>query len=150
MSLDSVARLEAMAKQRILEADDDPVIDDAYMRFDPLKHAVPEGVKADDGKAPMHLIPPEAMHALANRLRLGAKKYDARNWEKGIAYSRVHSALLRHLFAWWSGEDIDPDPTAEGSSHLEGVLINAAFLVAFEKRFGAGSRFDDRPGTTTG
>ena len=101
----------------------------------------PKGIKLDAGKAPMDLIPPEAMWAMANRLRIGAKKYARRNWEEGIVFSRVFAAILRHLWAWWGGEDIDSD--GDGSSHLEAVLINAAFLVAFEKR--GRTDLDDRP-----
>ena len=99
------------------------------------------GTKLDEGKAPMDLIPPEAMWAMANRLRIGAKKYDRRNWEKGILFSRVFAAICRHLWAWWGGEDVDPD--GDGSSHIDAVLINVAFLVAFEKR--GRTDLDDRP-----
>ena len=101
------------------------------------------GTKFDAGKAPMDLIPPEAMWAMANRLRIGAKKYDRRNWEKGILFSRVFAAICRHLWAWWGGEDTDPE--GEGSGHLEAVLTNVAFLVAFEKR--GRTDLDDRPKT---
>ena len=99
--------------------------------------------KADHGKLPMHLIPPEALTAMANRLRVGAEKYSERNWETGLQYSRTYSALMRHLLAWWGGEDIDPDPAAQGSSHLEAVLTNAAFLVTYEAR--KRGDLDDRP-----
>lgn len=103
------------------------------------------GVKFDQGKLPMDLIPPEAITALAVRLKIGAKKHAARNWEKGLRSTQVYAALMRHLIDWASGIDVDPDPDADGSTSLEGVLINAAFLVALEKR-GWGT-LDDRPKT---
>ena len=98
-----------------------------------------EGVKFDTGKLRMDLIPPDAMQALARVLTDGAVKYGGRNWEKGMAWSRPHAALLRHLFAWWGGQDVDPE---SGHSHLWHVLTNAVFLAGYEMR-GVGD--DDRP-----
>ena len=100
----------------------------------------PEGVKFDSGKLRMDLIPPDAMEALARILTDGATKYGCRNWEKGMAWSRAYAALLRHLLAWWGGQDVDPE---SGHSHLWHVLTNAVFLVAYEQRK-VGE--DDRPG----
>ena len=103
------------------------------------------GVKFDSGKLPMELIPPEAITAMARRLQIGAKKHEARNWEKGLLATQVQGALMRHLNDWAAGIDDDSDPLADGSSNLEGVLINAAFLVAFEKRGWLGGTLDNRP-----
>ncbi len=97
------------------------------------------GDKKDHGKLRMELIPPEAILALAFRLTKGAEKYAARNWEKGMDWSRCFGAMLRHAFDWWMRKPIDPDL---GDSHLNGVLINVAFLIAYEARK-VGN--DDRP-----
>ena len=99
-----------------------------------------EGVKFDAGKLRMDLLPPDALEALARILTDGAVKYGSRNWERGMAWSRPYAALLRHLLAWWGGQDTDPE---SGHPHLWHVLTNAAFLVAYEQR-GVGE--DDRPG----
>ena len=98
-----------------------------------------EGVKFDSGKLRMDLLPPEIDSAIARILTDGADKYGERNWEQGMAWSRPYAALRRHLIAWWSGEDADPE---SGHSHLWHVLTNAAFLVAYEQR---GIGRDDRP-----
>ena len=98
-----------------------------------------EGVKFDQGKLRMDLLPPEVETAIAQILTDGADKYGERNWERGMAWSRPYAALRRHLIAWWSGQDTDPE---SGHSHLWHVLTNAAFLVAYEQR-GIGE--DDRP-----
>ena len=37
-----------------------------------------------------------------------------------------YSALLRHLFAWWGGEDRDPE---SGFSHLDHSAAMLAFLI---------------------
>lgn len=100
----------------------------------------PSGVKLDDGKLPMHLLPPEAIDALAERLQVGMRKYQERNWEKGIVFSRLFSATMRHLLAFWRGEDIDKD---DGLCHLSGVLINVAFMISFTRR--GRTDLDDRP-----
>lgn len=97
------------------------------------------GVKYDDGKSRMDLIPPEGVAAIADILGIGAKKYAARNWEQGMDWSRPYGAALRHLFAWWGGEKVDKDT---GRSHLWHAATNLFFLITYELR-GIGK--DDRP-----
>lgn len=89
------------------------------------------GVKFDQEKLRTDLVPPEAVFALAEVLRYGAKKYEERNWEKGMAWGRAYGAALRHLLSWWKGEDKDPE---SGISHLHHALTNLAFLVAYSAR----------------
>lgn len=98
-----------------------------------------EGRKDDQGKLPYHLLPPEALEATAAVLAFGAAKYGDRNWERGMAWSRPFSALMRHMWAWWRGEPADPET---GMSHLWHAGCCIAFLIAYERR-GAGT--DDRP-----
>lgn len=101
------------------------------------------GVKFDAGKLRLDLIPPEGVTAVADILGVGAAKYAARNWEQGMDWSRPYGAALRHLFAWWSGEDRDKDT---GRSHLWHCACNLFFLIAYEARK-VGN--DDRPTSTT-
>jgi hypothetical protein len=100
-----------------------------------------EGRKNDKDKNKVELLPYDALLAISEILTSGAIKYDARNWEKGMDWSRPYGALNRHLWAWWNGEDKDPE---SGKSHLWHVGCNVLFLIAFEKR-GVGK--DDRPKT---
>ena len=109
------------------------------------------GVKFDDGKYEWHrlfgikyfyLIPVEAMAALAAILGFGARKYAPRNWEQGMDWSRPFNATIRHLDAWWGGEDKDKD---SGKSHLWHAFTNVAFLLTYEVR---GKGKDDRPTAT--
>jgi hypothetical protein len=103
-----------------------------------------KGGKFDLGKPPIHLIAPEMIDALASRLAIGVKKYGPRNWEKGLMYSQCFAAAQRHLWAWWGGEDFDPDPAVpEISSHLGAAFINIGFLVTFNARHQ--THLDDRP-----
>ena len=98
-----------------------------------------EGVKFDTGKLRMDLLPPDALEAMARILTSGAEKYGERGWERGMAWSRPYAALLRHLLAWWGGQDTDPE---SGHPHLWHVMTNAVFLVSYEQRK-VGE--DDRP-----
>ena len=95
-------------------------------------------VKHDETKARYDLIPPEIEEAIAQVLTFGASKYGDRNWELGTDWGRVYAAQRRHMAAWWSGEDKDPETGMSHTWHAAGCI---AFLVAYEAR-GAGN--DDR------
>ena len=97
------------------------------------------GVKFDKDKLPLHLIPPEALYALACILKVGAAKYHDRNWEEGLSWSRCYRAALNHLWLWFIGAPADKD---SGQSHLWHVLAEIVFLVVFELRE---TGTDDRP-----
>ncbi len=98
------------------------------------------GVKHDNGKIRYELVPPEALAGLARVLTFGAKKYGDRNFEKGIKYSRVFGAALRHLWAWWGGEEKDPET---GECHLHHAVACVVMLQTYYCRDMKG--FDDRP-----
>lgn len=90
-----------------------------------------EGRKDDSDKNRIELLPPELVEGVSEVLTYGAKKYDDRNWEKGMKWSRVFGACMRHLWAWWRGEKNDPET---GISHLKHAGCNIAFLIAYEER----------------
>lgn len=100
------------------------------------------GVKKDEGKPRWELVPFDAIRGVVEILTFGAKKYAARNWERGIAYGRVFGAIMRHLTAWWGGENLDPE---SGKSHLDHAMCELMFLSAYEKR--NMTSLDDRPTT---
>ena len=102
---------------------------------------VSTGVKFDTGKTRMELIPPSLLEAVGGILTFGAEKYSDRNWEKGIEWSRVYGALQRHLNAFWSGEDTDPET---GKSHLHHAGCCIAFLIEYETTH---PELDNRPGS---
>lgn len=100
----------------------------------------PEGRKDDAGKLPYDLLPPDAVEEILKVLQFGANKYAPRNWEKGMKWSRCFAALMRHMWAFWKGEDLDPET---GYSHLAHAGCCILFLLAYRTR-GIGN--DDRPG----
>lgn len=88
-----------------------------------------EGLKADAGKPRMDLLSPIALIELAKVLDYGSKKYGDNNWRKGLLWSRVLAAALRHLMAYIGGEDKDPET---GLSHLAHVAACIMFLLEYE------------------
>lgn len=97
------------------------------------------GLHHDEGKLRVDLIPISTFQAIGDVLTYGTKKYDSDNWRKGLAWGRVYGSLLRHLMAWWSGEDFDSE---SGLHHLSHVLTNAAFLREYTETH---PELDDRP-----
>lgn len=103
------------------------------------REPITEGQKFDSDKLRYELLPPELLEEVARVLTFGAHKYSARNWELGMAWSRPFAALMRHMWAWWRGEEKDPET---GYSHLSHAACCIAFLVSYEAR-NVGT--DDRP-----
>ena len=56
-----------------------------------------------DGKGRFDLVSPFALQRLARWYELGAKKYEDRNWEKGIPFSRYMDSAMRHLTKYMMG-----------------------------------------------
>ena len=63
---------------------------------------------------------------LARHYENGAKKYDERNWEKGIPASRFADSALRHMFKYMDGQD-DED-------HLIAAIWNLCGLAWIEEK----------------
>lgn len=103
----------------------------------PLK----EGTKNDGGKLPLDLWSPYAIEETAKVLAFGATKYEPYNWAKGIKYSRVFAALLRHLFAFWKRERLDEET---GLHHLAHAMCCLMFLLHYEVNNKKYKAFDDR------
>lgn len=95
-------------------------------------HAAPAtGVKRDNGKPPLSLVDRHAIEEIGRVLAFGAQKYAAHNWRRGIAYSRLLDAALRHLYAFADGEDNDPE---SGLSHIAHAGCCVVFLLGMIRR----------------
>ncbi len=102
------------------------------------------GKKLDTGKTRYELISPYALDQMARVLTFGARKYEPRNWEQGVAWGREFAGIMRHLWAFWGGEDNDKET---GLSHLAHASCLLMFLLHFTEHR---REFDDRPRTHEG
>lgn len=57
-----------------------------------------------EGKGRYDLLPPRALREVAVHFEGGARKYGARNWERGQPLSRYLDSALRHSFAVLEGK----------------------------------------------
>jgi Domain of unknown function (DUF5664) len=91
-------------------------------------------------KLPLHLVPPSAIAHLARAFSDGARKYGPYNWrDHAISSSVYYGAAMRHLTAWWDGEDINPD---SGHLHLAHAMACLAMILDGDS---VGKLNDDRP-----
>lgn len=112
---------------RLLSADDTP--------------AKELGMRENKGKPKMSMLleAAEAQRGIAAVLTFGADKYDRANWLKGVKVTECADSLLRHLTAFLSGEDLDPE---SGLPHVDHIGCNAIFLA---QMFHTRKDMDDRP-----
>jgi hypothetical protein len=87
------------------------------------------------------LIPVGPLKMLAEHFGKGALKYESRNWERGYDWSLSFAALMRHAWAFWGGEDLDPET---GTPHVIAVAWHAMALAEYMSKH---PEFDDRPTT---
>lgn len=85
------------------------------------------------------LIPVYPLELLARHYGIGAEKYADRQYEAGYAWGKSFAAMMRHAWAFWRGEDIDPET---GSPHLAAVAWHAFTLMEFGRTH---PEKDDRP-----
>jgi len=98
-----------------------------------------KGLRFNEGKDRIDLVPESAINGIAKVLTFGARKYAENNWRLGMKWSKITSSLKRHLAAIDRGEDYDQE---SGLLHIDHVLTNAAFLKEYYKIYPEG---DDRP-----
>ena len=87
-------------------------------------------VKKDSGKLQWSLMPFEELRDVVKVLMHGAEKYSPDNWKKCDNVVRYKDALMRHVIAYVSGEEIDSE---FGLSHLAHAVCNCLFLMWFDK-----------------
>jgi hypothetical protein len=71
-------------------------------------------------------------------MEFGGKKYERNNWQRGFPREKLLDSMLRHVDAFYSGEDVDPE---SGLPHVGHILCNAAFLGY---HFGSSSEYWDK------
>lgn len=110
------------------------------MSAPPDPHPTDPKQAAGDAKIPFAALPVAVLAEDAVAHGEGALKYGRHNWRRGeVLASTYFAAALRHLFAWFEGEDIDPD---SGLPHL--VKARASLGVLRDAQI-HGTATDDRP-----
>lgn len=99
---------------------------------------VDKALRYNDGKLQWSMVDFDSLEGLVRVLEYGASKYSKGNWKKGMPVTQVTESLMRHLFAFLKGENVDPE---SGCRHISHVMCNAMFLeyILREK-----PHFDDR------
>lgn len=89
-----------------------------------------EAKKADAEKNHLDLLSAPAIECLGQVLTYGAKKYSPNNWRKGkgLEYTRLIGAALRHVFAFTRGEDNDPETNLP---HIAHAMCCCMFLLEY-------------------
>lgn len=106
----------------------------------PQQHKAEPGSKFDAGKPRHDLFYEPFLAEVHTVLVFGEQKYGAWNFSRGMSYSRLFNAAMRHLKAWWwDREDLDPETGLHHLAHCAANLMMAYCLA----RLGRGN--DDRP-----
>lgn len=93
-----------------------------------------------DRKPPLWLVPAAATIVESEVFRLGAAKYGPYNWRQKKVRATVYvAALLRHVYSYLDGEDLDPE---SGQSHVAHARACTAILLDAAE---TGNLIDDRP-----
>lgn len=90
-------------------------------------------------RAQLGALCPRALMVVAEVAGFGSEKYSRHNFLRGYDWSLSYDAMQRHLHAFWSGEDNDPE---SGLAHLGHGVWHGLCLLAFSiRQIGT----DDRP-----
>lgn len=73
-------------------------------------------------------LDPKALMKVAEVAGFGEQKYSRLNYLKGYDWSLSYDACQRHLHAFWSGEDLDPE---SGLPHLAHAAWHCLAMLAF-------------------
>lgn len=88
-----------------------------------------QAIKYDSEKIRVELLPYNALLEIAKVMTIGATKYGDNNWRKGMLWSRLYGACLRHLIAWYEGQDKDEET---GLLHLAHAGCCILFLITYQ------------------
>jgi hypothetical protein len=91
-------------------------------------------------KVPMSTVSAPVMAEVGVAMLEGALKYGRHNYRAvGVRASVYYDATMRHMMAWWEGEDIDP---GSGLSHITKAITS---LMVLRDSMIQGNVIDDRP-----
>lgn len=109
--------------------------------FDELPPPLPTRALHDASKGdklPLQHLPFEALEECAAVMRWGTVKYPYENWRKGAPWLEFTGSILRHVWAFMSGVDKDPE---SGLHPLAHAALDCLFIITWAKQ---GKGEDDR------
>ena len=98
-----------------------------------------KGTKKDNDKPRFDNMEMISVGAGNRAHEYGNKKYEKGNWKKGINYTRILNALMRHSWARLQGEERDPE---SGLLHTDHIIANANMICYYENK-GNYEEYDD-------
>jgi hypothetical protein len=98
------------------------------------------GLKFDNGKPDLSIVPYAFLEQVARVLMFGEGKYGRENYRQGFVSHRLTSACLRHIFQWIWVEENDPE---SGFCHLAHAA--ACLAMIFDCRTVGTLAEEDRP-----
>jgi len=88
-------------------------------------------------------VPPLALFQIGRAMEMGAAKYGLMNWRlTQVKASVYYNAAMRHLMAWWDGEEFD---TESNLPHLALAAANLCILLDAGSAGRDAFLEDDRP-----
>lgn len=87
------------------------------------------GIKFDQDKPRMSLLPSGPLMEVAEVMTMGAKKYSPHNYRKGMNHSRLLDAAMRHMAQFNKGEKQDEE---SGKSHLAHAIASLLMLLELQ------------------
>ena len=91
-------------------------------------------------KVQLNLVPPSSIIYQALAMEDGARKYGPYNWRENKVIASIYvAAALRHLQAWYDGEEVAADSQ---KPHLAHALACLGIIVDAKE---TGNLVDDRP-----
>jgi hypothetical protein len=85
-----------------------------------------KAAKNDKQKIDLSLLPKILLVESAKAFMVGERKYGRYNYCKGHKASQLTAAAMRHLTAWFDGEELDPE---DGQPHLGAVVACIGMLL---------------------
>lgn len=85
-------------------------------------------IKHDTEKLDLSMLPPEGLEEATKAFMDGMKKYGRHQYRSGMEWSRLVSAMMRHINQFNKGEDKASD---SGVHHLGHVIANCMMLLDY-------------------
>lgn len=96
------------------------------------------GVKHDQDKPDLSMLPRSAKIGIARAFMYGAKKYGRNNYKAGMNWTRLIAAADRHLSAFADKENLDEESNLNHLFHLGACVM--MLIEYYEKGLGTDDR----------